>query len=271
MTELPDLWIEDWVFFAFPLLGTDASEDEVLDMLSSSLGTSTGMLGEWLRFFILRRRKCTSWSISAKTQISSRTFSSIDEVIDLHFNNNLPFTQLRLNPRKGNVLAVVSRSSTSNDEKSLTKVFLREVEWSWTIYSKKMLMCEASRMLYLLERVDQKKSEHWIIRKNRLKFMNLKRWRPCVSTTIIYQKTSRRHDVVLQKCGCRGNHLPSFACSLSLSDVVWTLLILKTDLSSVLTPSEKFTSNKISYWRIRFTWQKVYCVSKFCQNGTQAK
>mmetsp|Transcript_14179 Transcript_14179/g.29574 ORF Transcript_14179/g.29574 Transcript_14179/m.29574 type:complete len:93 (-) Transcript_14179:7-285(-) len=30
-------------------------------MLSSSLGTSTGMLGEWLRFFILRRRKCTSF------------------------------------------------------------------------------------------------------------------------------------------------------------------------------------------------------------------
>lgn len=42
-------------------LGADASEPDLLEVLSSSLGTSTGMLGEWLRFFILLWWKCASF------------------------------------------------------------------------------------------------------------------------------------------------------------------------------------------------------------------
>jgi len=47
--------------FVFASFEAEASEPELLEALSSSLGTRTGMLGEWLRFFILVWWKCASF------------------------------------------------------------------------------------------------------------------------------------------------------------------------------------------------------------------
>jgi hypothetical protein len=47
--------------FVFTAFEAEASEPELMEVLSSSLGTSTGMLGEWLIFFILVWRKCASF------------------------------------------------------------------------------------------------------------------------------------------------------------------------------------------------------------------
>jgi len=61
MTELPDLCIVVVGLLSITLLEADSSEPELFERLSSSLWTSTGMLGEWLRFFILVWRKCASF------------------------------------------------------------------------------------------------------------------------------------------------------------------------------------------------------------------
>lgn len=53
--------MDDGSSVEIPTLGTEASEPDLLEVLSSSLGTSTGMLGEWLRFFILLWWKCASF------------------------------------------------------------------------------------------------------------------------------------------------------------------------------------------------------------------
>jgi len=55
--------MDDVILFAFASCEAEASEPELFDALSSSLGTRTGMLGEWLklRFFILLWRKCASF------------------------------------------------------------------------------------------------------------------------------------------------------------------------------------------------------------------
>jgi len=61
MTELPDLCMDETVSFLATSVEADASEPELMEVLSSSLWTSTGMLGEWLRFFILVWWKCASF------------------------------------------------------------------------------------------------------------------------------------------------------------------------------------------------------------------
>jgi len=51
----------DFDLVAFASLEAEASEPELFEALSSSLGTSTGMLGEWFKFFIFVWRKCASF------------------------------------------------------------------------------------------------------------------------------------------------------------------------------------------------------------------
>jgi hypothetical protein len=51
----------DFDLLVFASFEAEASEPELFEALSSSLGTSTGMLGEWFKFFILVWRKCASF------------------------------------------------------------------------------------------------------------------------------------------------------------------------------------------------------------------
>lgn len=48
-------------FFELVSLGAEASELDVLERLSSSACMSEGMLGEWLKFFILEWRESSSF------------------------------------------------------------------------------------------------------------------------------------------------------------------------------------------------------------------
>lgn len=64
-------------FFELVSLGAEASELDVLERLSSSACMSEGMLGEWLKFFILEWRESSSFDAAPFESEIRERFGSV--------------------------------------------------------------------------------------------------------------------------------------------------------------------------------------------------